>query len=229
MVFPLLPLPFSCIIILKPTVYTKLMYIIPLALNKKEWVSKAIWGKNHFVNLQVFQGRFKLQVCGGEWKAKIVARFGQIWRLSQICSYACLLSLSYYYSFNLFVCGVSELERELLLLVYIMIKFLFISSALSRIGENEPSSSIKRPLACSKLCWLLSREKAFIAAEVVANNQVSSRVTEDYIYTIGSGRSDITSKLQLKIYYCTGLFLRRWWWWRKCATTFHQIMNFTHP
>ena len=81
MVFPLLPLPFSCIIILKPTVYTKLMYIIPLALNKKEWVSKAIWGKNHFVNLQVFQGRFKLQVCGGEWKAKIVARFGQIWRL----------------------------------------------------------------------------------------------------------------------------------------------------
>ena len=163
------------------------------------------------------------------WKAKIVARFGQIWRLSQICSYACLLSLSYYYSFNLFVCGVSELERELLLLVYIMIKFLFISSALSRIGENEPSSSIKRPLACSKLCWLLSREKAFIAAEVVANNQVSSRVTEDYIYTIGSGRSDITSKLQLKIYYCTGLFLRRWWWWRKCATTFHQIMNFTHP
>ena len=63
-----------------------------------------------------------------------------------------LLSLSYYYSFNLFVCGVSELERELLLLVYIMIKFLFISSALSRIGENEPSSSIKRPLACSKLC-----------------------------------------------------------------------------
>ena len=120
-------------------------------------------------------------------------------------------------------------ERELLLLVYIMIKFLFISSALSRIGENEPSSSIKRPLACSKLCWLLSREKAFIAAEVVANNQVSSRVTEDYIYTIGSGRSDITSKLQLKIYYCTGLFLRRWWWWRKCATTFHQIMNFTHP
>ena len=74
-------MPFSCIIILKPTVYTKLMYIIPLALNKKEWVSKAIWGKNHFVNLQVFQGRFKLQVCGGEWKAKIVARFGQIWRL----------------------------------------------------------------------------------------------------------------------------------------------------
>ena len=47
---------------------------------------------------------------------------------------------------------------------------------------------------------LTLREKAFIAAEVVANNQVSSRVTESAIYCYHSQVDQISSKLQLKIY-----------------------------
>lgn len=72
---------------------------------------------------------------------------------------------------------------------------------------------------------LTLREKAFIAAEVVANNQVSSRVTESAIYYYHSQVDQISSKLQLKIYLDSyGIISQR----RKCEHHHIHEMNFTH-
>ena len=70
------------------------------SLTQRNWkssFSRKIWGKIIFVNLQFFQGRFKLQVCGGEWKAKIIAL---LYKCLAQCAYCSLTQRDWKSSFS---------------------------------------------------------------------------------------------------------------------------------